>query len=58
MYIDRDLLIRMYGVLEWICGEGLSPWPEGTYPDPDDLLLEVVKILGTDKGYHELFDEK
>lgn len=49
-----NILLRCYGVLDWICGEGLAPWPEGSYPDPDDLYLDVSVLLGTEMPWAEL----
>lgn len=50
----NDILLRCYGVLEWICGEGLTPWPAGSYPDPDDLYLDLSHLLGIDTPWAEL----
>jgi hypothetical protein len=43
--IPRDLLERVYLCLDWICGEGLGPWPPESAPDPDDLYLEIGAIV-------------
>ncbi len=45
--VSRDLLLRLYRCLDWICGEGFTPvpteWPG--VPDPDDLYLELGAIV-------------
>ncbi len=43
--VQRDLLVRVYQCLDWICGEGLGPWPPESAPDPDELYLEVGAIV-------------
>lgn len=50
---DNDLLLRCYGVVEWILCEGMAP-VEKSISDPDDLYLDVGRRLGTDKEYAEL----
>jgi hypothetical protein len=48
---ERAILIRAYGVLEWVVGQGYVP--EGI-PDPDDVFLDIAGWLGTDLSYGDL----
>lgn len=46
--IPRDLFIRVYKFLDWICSERLRPWPPEVAPDPGDLYMEMGAIVNRD----------